>query len=202
MNRIGILELQGDFALHHRIFEEMGIGSVSVKLPKHLDGIEGLVIPGGESTTMSLLMDSFNLREPILSFATNYPIMGTCAGLILMATKVHDSRVVPLGLLDISVDRNAYGRQIMSSTEPAQFHFGEESFTVPATLIRAPKIIEVGKNVRVLGKCGEEPLIVLSGHFLGLSFHPEIDGISIFHEILFDSQSKYFWTILNQVHAA
>ena len=84
MNRIGILELQGDFALHHCIFKDMGIESVSVKLPKDLDGIEGLVIPGGESTTMSLLIDKFDLREPILSFAINYPIMGTCAGLILI----------------------------------------------------------------------------------------------------------------------
>ena len=144
MNRIGILELQGDFALHHCIFKDMGIESVSVKLPKDLDGIEGLVIPGGESTTMSLLIDKFDLREPILSFAINYPIMGTCAGLILMAKKVYDSRVVPLGLLNVSVDRNAYGRQIMSSTETGKFHFGEKYSKFPATLIRAPKITEVG----------------------------------------------------------
>ena len=203
MNRIGILELQGDFALHHCIFKDMGIESVSVKLPEDLDGIEGLVIPGGESTTMSLLIDKFDLREPILSFAINYPIMGTCAGLILMAKKVYDSRVVPLGLLNISVDRNAYGRQIMSSTETGKFYFGEEYSKFPTTLIRAPKITEVGKNVQVLGSNHfEEPLVVLSGHFLGLSFHPEIDGISIFHEILFDSNSKYFRTNLDQVHAA
>ena len=136
------MELQGDFALHHCIFKDMGIESVSVKLPKDLDGIEGLVIPGGESTTMSLLIDKFDLREPILSFAINYPIMGTCAGLILMAKKVYDSRVVPLGLLNVSVDRNAYGRQIMSSTETGKFYFGEEYSKFPATLIRANSIVE------------------------------------------------------------
>ena len=90
MIEVGVLELQGNYSLHHKVFSDLGIKSKGVKLPKHLDGVDGLVIPGGESTTMSLLLETFRLREPIKDFAKNKPIMGTCAGLILMAKNVPD----------------------------------------------------------------------------------------------------------------
>ena len=116
--------MQGDFALHHGVFTGLEIESVPVKTSSDLDSIDGLVIPGGESTTMSLLIDSFNLREPLKEFGTKYPVMGTCAGLIMMSRDVPDIRVNPLGFLDLVVDRNAYGRQIESSTETVSYHFG------------------------------------------------------------------------------
>ena len=94
MIEIGVLELQGNYSLHHKIFSDLGIRSKGVKLPKHLDGVDGLVIPGGESTTMSLLLDTFRLRSPIKDFAKNKPIMGTCAGLIMMAKKIENESKV------------------------------------------------------------------------------------------------------------
>jgi pyridoxal 5''-phosphate synthase, glutaminase subunit Pdx2 len=112
--KIGVLEMQGGFALHHNILSQLGIDSVPVKSGQDFNFIDGLIIPGGESTTISLLVDSLGLRSSIIKFSKEYPVMGTCAGLIMMASKVSDSKVNPLGLLDISVDRNAYGRQIRS----------------------------------------------------------------------------------------
>ena len=203
MTNIGVLELQGNYALHHKIFSDLGINSKGVKLPKDLDSVDGLVIPGGESTTMSLLLDRFRLRKPILDFAKENPIMGTCAGLIMMAKKIeNESKVKPLEILDVTVNRNAYGRQIMSRKEPISMELNNESISFNATLIRAPKITGLSDNVRVLTMIKDCPAIVLQGKHLGMSFHPELDGITIFHEILYSPSSKFYWTNLNKVDAA
>ena len=195
--------MQGDFALHHGVFTGLEIESVPVKTSSDLDSIDGLVIPGGESTTMSLLIDSFNLREPLKKFGTKYPVMGTCAGLIMMARDVPDIRVNPLGFLDLVVDRNAYGRQIESSTETVSYHFNSgKKMDLATTLIRAPKISEIGNDIHILGELNHSPVAVLSGHFLGLSFHPELDGIDIFHQILFDPNSSIYYKKLKQTYAA
>ena len=203
MIEVGVLELQGNYAMHHKIFSDLGIRSKGVKLPKHLDGIDGLVIPGGESTTMSLLLDTFRLRSPIKDFAKNKPIMGTCAGLIMMAKNIeNESKVVPLEVLDITVNRNAYGRQIMSNKVPIKLELNNESICLDATLIRAPKITELSNNVMVLAMIKNSPAVILQGMHLGMSFHPELDGVTIFHEILFNSSSKFYWSNLNKVDAA
>ena len=203
MIEVGVLELQGNYAMHHKIFSDLGIRSKGVKLPKHLDGIDGLVIPGGESTTMSLLLDTFRLRSPIKDFAKNKPIMGTCAGLIMMAKNIeNESKVVPLEVLDITVNRNAYGRQIMSNKVPINLELNNESICLDATLIRAPKITELSDNVMVLAMIKNSPAVILQGMHLGMSFHPELDGVTIFHEILFNSSSKFYWSNLNKVDAA
>ena len=115
--KIGVLELQGGFALHHNILTQLNIDSIPVKSEHDLSLVHGLIIPGGESTTISLLVDSHGLREAIIKFSKTNPVLGTCAGLIMMASKVYDPRVKPFGLLDISIDRNAYGRQIKSRVE-------------------------------------------------------------------------------------
>ncbi len=199
MIEVGVLELQGNYAMHHKIFSDLGIRSKGVKLPKHLDGIDGLVIPGGESTTMSLLIDTFRFRSPIKDFAKNKPIMGTCAGLIMMAKNIeNESKVVPLEVLDITVNRNAYGRQIMSNKVPINLELNNESICLDATLIRAPKITELSDNVMVLAMIKNSPAVILQGMHLGMSFHPELDGVTIFHEILFNSSSKFYWSNLNQ----
>ncbi len=203
MIEVGVLELQGNYALHHNIFSDLGIRSKGVKLPKHLDGVDGLVIPGGESTTMSLLLDTFKLREPIKDFAKENSIMGTCAGLIMMAKKIeHETKVVPLNILDIMVNRNAYGRQIMSKKMSINLKLNNELMPLNSTLIRAPKIIDYGKDVMVLTMLENSPAAVMQNMHLGLSFHPELDGISIFHELLFNPSSKYYWNNLNKVDAA
>jgi len=200
---IGVLELQGNYALHHKTFSDLGISSKGVKLSKDLDNIEGLVIPGGESTTISLLLDSYNLRKPIKEFAKEYPIMGTCAGLIMMSTKIkNDTKVKPLEILDVVVDRNAYGRQIMSSKESISFNLNNQTMCVDATLIRAPKIISSGNSVNIIAKIGGYPVAVIQGKHIGLSFHPELDGVTIFHEILYDSSSNFFGMNLEKIDAA
>ena len=203
MKSIGVLELQGNYALHHKTFSDLGISSKGVKLSKDLDNIEGLVIPGGESTTISLLLDSYNLRKPIKEFAKEYPIMGTCAGLIMMSTKIkNDTKVKPLEILDVVVDRNAYGRQIMSSKESISFNLNNQTMCVDATLIRAPKIISSGNSVNIIAKIGGYPVAVMQGKHIGLSFHPELDGVTIFHEILYDSSSNFFGMNLEKIDAA
>ena len=203
MKSIGVLELQGNYALHHKTFSDLGISSKGDKLSKDLDNVEGLVIPGGESTTISLLLDSYNLRKPIKEFAKEYPIMGTCAGLIMMSTKIeNDTKVKPLEILDVVVDRNAYGRQIMSSKESISFNLNNQTMCVDATLIRAPKIISSGNSVNIIAKIGDYPVAVIQGKHIGLSFHPELDGVTIFHEILYDSSSNFFGMNLEKIDAA
>jgi 5'-phosphate synthase pdxT subunit len=176
------------------VFSRLGIESCSVKVSSDLDKVDGLVLPGGESTTISLLLDSNNMNKTLIDFGKSYPVMGTCAGLIMMAKTVSDGRIKPLGLLDIVVDRNAYGRQIQSSKEMVRYNFNEQTkIDLSTTLIRAPKIIKVSKKINVLGKFDGTPVAVLSGHHLGLTFHPELDEINIFQQILFDSQSEVFY---------
>ena len=203
MSNIGVLELQGNYSLHHKIFSDLGISSKGIKTARDLDNIDGLVIPGGESTTISLLLDSFDLRIPIKNFAKKNPIMGTCAGLIMMSKSIKgDKKVTPLGILDIIVDRNAYGRQIMSCKEPVSFRLNNQKIEINATLIRAPKIISINDSINVLATIDNFPAVVMDGKHLGLSFHPELDGITIFHEILFNPSCKFYWPNLNKVNAA
>ena len=203
MSNIGVLELQGNYALHHKIFSDLGISSKGIKSAKDLDNVDGLVIPGGESTTISLLLDTFDLRIPIKNFAKENPIMGTCAGLIMMSKSINgEKKVKPLEILDITVDRNAYGRQIMSCKEPFSFRLNDQKIEMIATLIRAPKIISTNDSVNVLAMIDSSPVVVMQGRHLGLSFHPELDGVTIFHEILFNPSCKFHWSNLNKVNAA
>tara|TARA_Y100000813_G_C24035130_1_gene291760 strand:- start:18 stop:629 length:612 start_codon:yes stop_codon:yes gene_type:complete len=200
--KIGVLELQGGFALHHNILSQLGIGSIAVKSEQDLSLVDGLIIPGGESTTISLLVDSLGLRNSIIRFSKEYPIMGTCAGLIMMASKVSDAKVNPLGLLDISIDRNAYGKQIRSKIEKVNFNTNNDSFSLDIAFIRAPKITKLGKNITVMGRFKADPIAVLSDKYLGLSFHPELTNIKIFHQILFDPSCKYYFKNFNKNYAA
>ena len=173
MIKVGILELQGDFELHHNILRELGYTSFSVKESTDLENLDGLIIPGGESTTMSLLIDSFNLRKSILDFSKENPILGTCAGLILMARAIEDeSKVNPLGILDIEVSRNAYGRQIMSRKENITIESDSKTFDMELTLIRAPKILKINKSINVIAEIDNSPAAVFDGRHMGLSFHP------------------------------
>ncbi len=192
--KVGVLELQGDFELHHRVLQNMNIPSCSVKNKYDLENLDGLIIPGGESTTMSLLIDSSGLRNALTDFGKNKPVMGTCAGLILMAKMVTDSRVKPLGFIDVEVNRNAYGRQIESRQLEIDYKIGHNSSLVlPTSLIRAPRITYIGNKVNIIGEYNNSPVAVIEKHFLGLTFHPELDRIGIFHKILFDSKSSVYY---------
>ena len=186
MIKIGVLELQGNFESHHKILKKLGYDSVGVKNSSDLECLDGLVLPGGESTTMSLLIDSFNLRDSLLDFSKEKPILGTCAGLILMAKNIeNESKVNPLGILDITVDRNAYGRQIMSKKEQINMNFDSKLIDFQVTLIRAPKIKGVGNEIQVLLELDDLPIAIYNGMHMGLSFHPELNGVTLFHDSLF-----------------
>ena len=203
MIKVGILELQGDFELHHNILRELGYTSFSVKESTDLENLDGLIIPGGESTTMSLLIDSFNLRKSILDFSKENPILGTCAGLILMARAIEDeSKVNPLGILDIEVSRNAYGRQIMSRKENITIESDSKTFDMELTLIRAPKILKINKNINVIAEIDNSPAAVFDGRHMGLSFHPELNGVTFFHEMLFSSSNTLNFKNSESINAA
>ncbi|NOZ03330.1 MAG: pyridoxal 5'-phosphate synthase glutaminase subunit PdxT [FCB group bacterium] len=201
--KVGVLSLQGDFAKHHRILEVLGMEPVNVRYPRQLDGVEGLIIPGGESTTMTKLIRRNHFFEPLIEFGKSNPVMGTCAGLILMATEVPDARVNPLGLLDITVERNAYGRQVHSFTDALKVSVNQHHTRIPATFIRAPKITALGDGVRVVAVYRDEPVAVQQDKHIGLAFHPELDDVPFFHNILFGSQTN---TLIqdqpDRIHAA
>ena len=203
MIKVGILELQGDFELHHNILRELGYTSFSVKESTDLENLDGLIIPGGESTTISLLIDSFNLRKSILDFSKENPILGTCAGLILMARAIEDeSKVNPLGILDVEVSRNAYGRQIMSKKENITIESDSKTFDMELTLIRAPKILKINKSINVIAEIDNSPAAVFDGRHMGLSFHPELNGVTFFHEMLFSSSSTLNFKNSESINAA
>ena len=203
MIKVGILDLQGDFELHHNILQELGYASFSVKDSDDLESLDGLIIPGGESTTMSLLIDSFNLRKSILDFSKENPILGTCAGLILMARAIeYESKVNPLGILDIKVSRNAYGRQIMSRKENITIESDSKAFDMEVTMIRAPKILKINKSINVIAEIDNSPAAVFDGKHMGLSFHPELNGVTFFHEMLFSSSNTLNFKNSESINAA
>ena len=183
--KIGILALQGDFNKHGLILEQLDLEPALVRYPSDLNHVGGLIIPGGESTTMTKLMDRAGLYESITSFANTNPVLGTCAGLIMMSYQAKDRRIKTLGLLDVDVERNASGRQIHSLCESLKVNINGKPQPIDATFIRAPKIIRYGPDINVLATFNGFPCAVQSGLHLGLSFHPELNGITIFHEFAF-----------------
>ena len=185
---IGVLALQGDYSKHIQILEMLDFKVLEVRYPSELSLIEGLVIPGGESTTISDLMERANFHNQIKNFAKTKPILGTCAGLIRMSKNTVDDRLKSLGILDISVDRKAYGRQIDSFAGEIEVSINGNNHSVLATFIRAPKINKIGKDVKVLSYFKNEPVVVKQGHHLGLSFHPELVKTTFFHNYTFREQ--------------
>ena len=184
---LGVLALQGDFAKHIEVLFALGVETCEVRKPEDLKLCDGLIIPGGESTVMLRQIDFIQMREPLLSFAKGHPIFGTCAGLIIMARQVHSFSLEPLQLLDIEVERNAFGRQVDSfQTEISLELMGDassrEERCVPAFFIRAPRIRVCGKGVQVLAQLeGEEPILVRQGDHLGATFHPELTSCYVVH---------------------
>ena len=182
--RIGVLALQGDFAAHEAMVAAAGAIASGVRRPSELDGLDGLVIPGGESTALSILLDHDDLRGAIERFASaGGALFGTCAGVILLAQDVVAAERVPVrtfGLLDITVSRNGYGRQCDSfeavTAIPALV---DDAF--PLAFIRAPRITRVGPGVDVLATFGGDPVLVRQGRMLGATFHPEIYGDARLH---------------------
>ena len=186
MGVIGILAIQGDFQAHSRALARLGVPFRFVKKASELSGLAGLILPGGESTTSLKFLLEEELFEPIRQFAEAHPVFGTCAGAILMADKVEHPTQPSLGLVRMTVLRNGYGRQLASSVrviEPApELQNGPEAGTaLEGVLIRAPIILEVGPEVRVLARLDGKPMLIRQGLRLAGTFHPELTSDTRVH---------------------
>lgn len=167
------------------MLEALGVETLRVKTEKELLSVDGLILPGGESTTMTRLLEDMELYGALQTLKQRQvPIFGTCAGLILMSKEVEDGAdlVKPLGFLDITVRRNAYGRQRESFESDLEIQFNGESETFRGIFIRAPRIVKVGTDVQILATHQGEPVMVRQGHALGSTFHPELSGSTKVHE--------------------
>jgi pyridoxal 5'-phosphate synthase pdxT subunit len=173
---VGVLALQGDFDAHLRQVSQVGARGVSVRLPRHLEEISALIIPGGESTTMNLLIDRFGLRQSLVTFGRSRPVWGTCAGMIMLCNSIENnqSEITPLGLLDISVRRNGYGRQVFSFEEIVRVCINEIEVNIAAMFIRAPLITGYGQGVQPLASYLGSPVLVRQGNVMASSFHTEL----------------------------
>ena len=184
--KIGVLALQGDFAEHIAVLKDLGAAASEVRLPGHLDGLDGLIIPGGESTTIGKLAVDFGLMEPLIDFGEARPIWGTCAGAILLSKDVRRHQPL-LGLMDITVERNAFGRQVDSfeadlDIEPLK-RATATSHPYHAVFIRAPIIESVSGTARILSKLPDGRIVAAQqGNLLATSFHPELTADTRFHQ--------------------
>jgi len=179
--QVGVLALQGAFAAHSDCLASIGVQSVEVRTPEQLNSVDALLMPGGESSTMSQLLESSGLFDPISShIADGMPVFGTCAGMILLASEILDGRSDQrsFSAIDISVRRNAFGRQVDSFEGTINSSVGD----FQGIFIRAPRIERVGDGVEVLGSINNEPVLVRQGNVLAASFHPELSNDARLHE--------------------
>ena len=179
---IGVLALQGDFAEHEAILKGLGVQAREVRLPRDLEGLDGLIIPGGESTTITRLLAMYELLEPIRSFSRSRPVWGTCAGMIVMARRATNLDREGLELMDISVERNAFGRQVDSFETDLEIK-GIDGPPVRAIFIRAPLIDEVQPGVEVMAALEDGRIVAArQGHLMVTAFHPELTDDTRMHE--------------------
>lgn len=184
--KIGVLALQGDFAEHISMLKKLGVETAEVRLPKHLDGLDGLIIPGGESTTIGKLAVAYDLLDPLKEFGKTRAIWGTCAGAIFLSKDIGRDQPL-LGLMDIKVQRNAFGRQVDSFETDLEI---DELYKATGTehpyhavFIRAPIIETVGEKVKVLSALEDGRIVAAQeGHLMATSFHPELTEDTRFHE--------------------
>lgn len=183
---VGVLAVQGAFIEHQKSLAECGVESIQIRKPEQLEGIKGLIIPGGESTTMGKLLNQFDLFEPIIDLGKKgLPIFGTCAGMIMLAKDIIGSDQPRLGLMDIEVERNAFGRQVESFESNLEVsELGEEP--VNAVFIRAPYIKSAKGNVQVMASYGDKIVLARQDNFLAAAFHPELTKDVRIHKYFID----------------
>jgi len=185
MTTVGVLALQGDVREHLGILESLGVTSVPVKKPDQLESIDALVIPGGESTTIGKMAVRFGLLDPLrVAIGEGLPVYGTCAGMILLSGSITEGDQPLLGVLDVVVRRNAFGRQ--NDSFEADLDIEGFGSPFPAVFIRAPWVEKVGSEVEVLASVGEHPVMVRQDRLLATSFHPELTGDGRIHQMLLD----------------
>jgi len=170
--RIGVLAIQGDYAAHAEALAEAGAVPVEVRKREELEGLDGLIIPGGESSTILKFLERGHLFDDLKSFCQSKPVFGTCAGAILLAREVRNPSQPSLGVLDAVIERNAYGRQIDSSILFSDTKLPGEKLEM--VFIRAPRIVETGPQVEVLAQREGKPTLVRQGHLMAATFHPEL----------------------------
>lgn len=179
---IGVLALQGAFAKHAEVLQALGAGVIEVRKPADLEICDALVIPGGESTTMMKQMEFIDFFDAFRQFSAQKPVFGTCAGLILMSQKIIGDTMCPFQLLDVEVERNAFGRQVESFHTDIDFRIKPgHTKQIPAVFIRAPRIREVRDRVEVLARFEDEPVLIRQGFHLGATFHPELTADHTIH---------------------
>ena len=182
--KVGVLALQGAFARHQKVFHELSVDAIEVRTPANLEKVDALVMPGGESTTMSQLLESSQLFEPISRrLKEGLPVFGTCAGMILLSKTILDGRVDQLSFdaINIDVQRNAYGRQIDSFEADIKIDSLDQPFH--AVFIRAPRIVSLGSGVTPLAYCGDDVVLAQQDNVLVASFHPELADDVRLHEL-------------------
>src|SRR5262245_46041950 len=179
--RIGVLALQGDFALHAATLRRVEAVPVEIRKPQELDDVEGLIIPGGESTTLLHLMNSWDFQPALHAFhGSGRPLFGTCAGLIVLAREVESPRQASLGLIDVAVERNSYGRQRDSFEAETTASLGDGENPLRMVFIRAPRILRLGPGVEVLARHARAPVLAREGSVLVATFHPELtDNLAV-----------------------
>lgn len=189
---VGVLALQGGFAVHEHALRQLNVSTLQVRTPAHLAKCDALIIPGGESTAIFRQMNFIQIWEPLKEFAKQKPIFGTCAGLILISSEIVNSAgTTPFGFLDATVERNSYGRQIESFQTDLEIKPPEnKAFIAPAVFIRAPRIRRVGPNVKVLATYHDEPALIQDHIHLGSTFHPELTNDTRVH--------SYFLSLITQ----
>jgi len=172
--KIGVLGVQGDVREHVEALHKLGVETLIVKLPEHLDMVDGLILPGGESTTMIRILKEMNMDERLVERINDgLPVFATCAGVILLAKRINNYKQEKLGVLDVTVERNAYGRQVESFETFIEIPaIGKDPFR--AIFIRAPRIVETGRSVEILAYHEDDPVLVKEGKILASTFHPEL----------------------------
>ena len=178
---VGILALQGNFIQHKKFVDKIGVQNILVRHPNEIDQCDSLIIPGGESTTISKQIDNNQFRKKLIEFALAKPILGTCAGMIMLSTTFPAENMIPLNLMDFQVERNAWGKQVNSFSADIKLNFDEKR-AFHAVFIRAPKISKIGNEVHVLSTYQDEPVLITNGKHLVSSFHPEIGRDYRIHE--------------------
>ena len=180
--KIGILALQGGFELHAQMLAILGVDTVYVRKPDQLVSCHGLIIPGGESTTLMKLMREGGLFESISDFAADKPVFGACAGLIMLAMDSINDNLVTLNLIDLSVERNAYGRQIDSFIDSVEIRINGEIDSFEGVFIRAPKIVAVGEGIDILGTHSDDVVLAENDQVFVATFHPELTNDVRIHQ--------------------
>lgn len=192
---IGVLALQGATEAHVRQLESLGVSHRLVRLPADLVDLSGLVVPGGESTSISMLLESSGLLDPVrAALAGGLPVLGTCAGMIMLAAEIHDGRPdqIALGAIDIAVLRNGYGRQLASFETDLEIHIpGRAAHTAHAVFIRAPRVVAIGPGVEVLASHGGDPVLVREANVIAAAYHPELTSDGTVHRLLVELGEAY-----------